>query len=74
MVWLGRGEHLDAGDRRLRLLVPPVFDGPATLALYDERTSVLWAVLWAVDSFAALAPEAVHAVADFRPTCSASRC
>jgi flavorubredoxin len=60
MVWLGPGDHLDAGDRTLRLLVPPIFDGPATRALYDERTSVLWAV----DSFAALAPGAVHEVAD----------
>jgi flavorubredoxin len=60
MVWLGPGDHLDAGDRRLQLLVPPIFDGPATRALYDERTSVLWAV----DSFAAMTPGAVHEVAD----------
>ncbi len=60
MIWLGPGDHLDAGDRRLRLIVPPIFDGPTTRALFDERTSVLWAV----DSFAAMAPGAVHDVAD----------
>ena len=60
MIWLGPGDHLDAGDRRLQLIVPPIFDGPATRALYDERTSVLWAV----DSFAAMAPGAVHDLAD----------
>lgn len=60
MVWLGPGDHLDAGDRRLHLIVPPIFDGPATRALYDERTSVLWAV----DSFAAMTPGAVHELGD----------
>lgn len=60
MIWLGPGEHLDAGDRRLHLIVPPIFDGPTTRALYDERTSVLWAV----DSFAAMTPDAIHEIAD----------
>ena len=60
MVWLGPGDHLDAGDRRLHLLVPPIFDGPTTRALYDERTSVLWAV----DSFAAMVPGAAYEFAD----------
>jgi hypothetical protein len=35
MIWLGPGDHLDAGDRRLHLIVPPIFDGPTTRALYD---------------------------------------
>ena len=60
MIWRGPNESFDAGDRRLRLLVPPIFDGPTTRALYDESTGVLWAV----DSFAALTPGAVHEVAD----------
>jgi flavorubredoxin len=50
MVWLGPDERLDVGDRTLRLIVPPIFDGPTTRALFDERSGVLWAV----DSFAAL--------------------
>ncbi len=58
MIWRGPGESFDAGDRRLRLVVPPIFDGPTTRALYDERTGVLWAV----DSFAALTTGAVHEV------------
>lgn len=60
MRWIGPGESFDAGDRRLHLLVPPIFDGPTTRGLYDEKT----AVLWAVDSFAAMSPGAVHDVAD----------
>jgi flavorubredoxin len=63
MVWLGPGDHLDAGDRRLHLVVPPIFDGPTTRALYDERSEVLWAV----DSFAAMAPGAVHEFEDLPP-------
>ena len=60
MRWVGPGESFDAGDRRLHLIVPPIFDGPTTRALYDEKT----AVLWAVDSFAAMTPGAVHDRAD----------
>jgi flavorubredoxin len=56
MVWLGPGDHFDAGDRRLQLVVPPIFDGPTTRALFDERTGVLWAA----DSFAAFTPGAVY--------------
>jgi flavorubredoxin len=60
MVWLGPGDHLDAGDRRFHLVVPPIFDGPTTRALFDERTGVLWAA----DSFAAFTPGAVYERAD----------
>lgn len=60
MRWVGPGERFDAGDRTFHLVVPPIFDGPTTRALYDERT----AVLWAVDSFAALLPGATFDVAD----------
>ncbi|HVL83074.1 MAG TPA: MBL fold metallo-hydrolase [Pseudonocardia sp.] len=60
MCWMGPGESFDVGDRRLHLVVPPIFDGPTTRGLYDEKT----AVLWAVDSFAALTPGPVHDAKD----------
>jgi flavorubredoxin len=60
MIWREPGEFFEAGDRRLRLVLPPIFDGPATRGLYDEKTGVLWAV----DSFAAATPGAVHRVED----------
>jgi flavorubredoxin len=60
MVWLEPGESFDAGDRRLRLFRPPIFDGPTTRGLFDERTGVMWAV----DSFAAFVPGAVYHVDD----------
>ena len=37
-------------------MLPPIFDGPATRGLYDDKTGVLWAV----DTFAALTTGAVH--------------
>ena len=63
MVWLEEGTCFDAGDRRLRLFRPPIFDGPTTRGLYDERTGVMWAV----DSFAALTTGAVLRRADLPP-------
>ncbi|RYP81611.1 MBL fold metallo-hydrolase [Nocardioides guangzhouensis] len=37
MVWREDTEYVDTGDRRLRLVVPPIFDGPATRGVLDER-------------------------------------
>jgi flavorubredoxin len=59
-IWREPDETFVAGDRRLRLVLPPIFDGPATRGLLDERTGVLWAV----DSFGALTPGAAHRVDD----------
>lgn len=59
-VWLEEGTSFDAGDRRLRLFRPPIFDGPTTRGLYDERSGVMWAV----DSFAALTTGAVYEAPD----------
>jgi flavorubredoxin len=56
MIWREPTETFNAGDRRLRLFIPPIFDGPTTRGLYDERTGVMWSV----DSFAALTTGAVH--------------
>ena len=60
MIWREPGQSFDAGDRRLHLVLPPIFDGPATRGLYDEKTGVLWSV----DTFAALTTGAVHHVED----------
>jgi flavorubredoxin len=59
-AWLEAGTSFDAGDRRLHLFRPPIFDGPTTRGLYDERTGVMWAV----DSFAALTTGAVYEAPD----------
>jgi flavorubredoxin len=54
--WLEPGDSFLAGDRRMRLVLPPIFDGPTTRGLFDERTGVLWSV----DSFAAMTTGPVH--------------
>jgi len=59
-VWLEAGASFDAGDRRLHLFRPPIFDGPTTRGLYDERSGAMWAV----DSFAALTTGAVYDAVD----------
>ncbi len=59
-VWLDVGDAFDVGDRTLHLFRPPIFDGPTTRGLYDERTGVMWAV----DSFAALTIGAVDEASD----------
>ena len=40
--WIGDGEALDVGDRRLLAVRPPVFDAPTTRGLYDPATGVYW--------------------------------
>jgi flavorubredoxin len=63
--WIGDGEALDVGDRRLHAIRPPIFDSPTTRGLFDPRTGVYWAS----DSFATpmLVPvdDVAHLDADF---------
>lgn len=56
MRWVNVGESLDIGDRELVVVRPPLFDSPASRALFDTATGVLWAV----DSFGATFPGAVY--------------
>lgn len=46
------GDTIDAGDRTLVAKRPPLYDNPTTRALFDSKTSVLWAV----DTFATNVP------------------
>lgn len=41
--WLDDGDYLNAGDRRLHLIRPPLYDSPTTRGLYDSLTGVYWA-------------------------------
>jgi flavorubredoxin len=61
------GDTIDVGDRTLVAKRPPLYDNPTTRALFDAKTSVLWAV----DTFATNVPAPVPDVAalsadDFR--------
>jgi flavorubredoxin len=54
------GQALDAGDRRLLALRPPVFDAPETMALFDGRTRVLYSA----DAFGAVLERPIAAAED----------
>jgi flavorubredoxin len=57
------GEGLPLGDRTLQLLRPPLFDSPATTAIFDPRSRVLFSA----DSFGAFIPEVTQDVGDIAP-------
>jgi flavorubredoxin len=63
MRWIDEGGSFDAGDRRLHLFKPPIFDGPTTRGLYDPTT----ATMWAVDTFACLVPDGGFDVNELDP-------
>jgi flavorubredoxin len=58
--WVGDGEVIDVGDRKLLTVRPPVFDSPTTRGLFDPTTGVYWGV----DAFAAPMLTPVSDVAD----------
>jgi flavorubredoxin len=58
--WVGDGEILDVGDRKLLAIRPPVFDSPTTRGLFDTTTGVYWAS----DSFATTMDTVVRSVTD----------
>jgi len=37
------GDEVDIGDRKLRALLPPIFDNPTTRGVYDPSTGFYWA-------------------------------
>jgi flavorubredoxin len=58
--WVADGESIDAGDRTLVAVRPPMYDSPTTKGLYDSRTGLYWAV----DTFATLVFEPTEDVRD----------
>ncbi|MEU5214913.1 MBL fold metallo-hydrolase [Streptomyces sp. NPDC020807] len=40
VYFLNPGQSIDVGDRRLHAFRPPLFDSPATVGFYDDRTRV----------------------------------
>ncbi len=60
---LNPGQSLDAGDRRLLAVAPPVFDAPESTGLFDPSTGTLFSA----DCFGALLPTAAARAADVEP-------
>jgi flavorubredoxin len=59
--WVGDGETIDAGDRRLLSLRAPVWSGSDNRSLLDQRTGIYWTT----DTFGCLLPaEPVSTVAE----------
>jgi flavorubredoxin len=58
--FLDPGESLVLPDRTLTVVRPPTFDSPASRALFDQATGVLWAA----DSFGSLLPGEAYERAD----------
>jgi flavorubredoxin len=61
--WIADGEILDAGDRKLLAIRPPVFDSPTTRGLFDTTTGVYWTS----DAFGAPMDHPVRWVTDLDP-------
>jgi flavorubredoxin len=58
--WVGDGDTIDAGDRTLHVVRPPVYDSPTTRGLFDPTTRVYWGS----DAFASPMAVPVRTVAD----------
>lgn len=58
--WLAVGEALDIGDREIVPLAAPLYDSPATQALFDTRTRAYWAA----DGFSAPVPAPTYDAAE----------
>jgi len=52
VYWLNPGESIDAGDRKLTAVRPPLFDNPTTIGLYDDKSEAFFSA----DCFGALIP------------------
>ncbi|HRW37981.1 MAG: MBL fold metallo-hydrolase [Acidimicrobiales bacterium] len=60
MRWINHGERIDAGDRELVAVTPPVFDSPTTRGLFDTATRTYWAS----DALGCPMPEPVDDIAE----------
>ncbi len=58
--WVDHGSHLDLADRRLYFVRPPLWDSPTTRGVFDDSTSVYWAV----DAFAVPCSPAIETSVD----------
>ena len=50
--WLNSGDSIRAGDRRLTAVRPPLFDNPATIGIYDDKSEAFFSA----DCFGGIIP------------------
>jgi flavorubredoxin len=63
VLWLNSGDSVQAGDRTLTAIRPPLFDNPTTIGLYDDRSRVFFSA----DFFGAIIASPVANAADVPP-------
>jgi glyoxylase-like metal-dependent hydrolase (beta-lactamase superfamily II) len=60
VYWLNPGDSINAGDRNLTAIRPPLFDNPTTIGLYDDKAEAFFSA----DCFGAIIPSPVPSSAD----------
>jgi flavorubredoxin len=60
VYWLNPGDSINAGDRTLTAVRPPLFDNPTTIGIYDSKAETFFSA----DCFGALIPSPARNVED----------
>lgn len=60
VYWLNPGDSINAGDRNLTAIRPPLFDNPTTIGLYDDKAEAFFSA----DCFGAIIPSPARSTAD----------
>jgi flavorubredoxin len=60
VYWLNPGDSINAGDRNLTAIRPPLFDNPTTIGLYDDKAEAFFSA----DCFGAIIPSPARSSAD----------
>jgi flavorubredoxin len=60
VYWLNPGDSINAGDRTLTAVRPPLFDNPTTIGIYDDKSGVFFSA----DCFGAIIPSPAQNVND----------
>jgi flavorubredoxin len=63
VYWINPGERIDAGDRTLTAVRPPLFDNPTTIGIYDDKTEAFFSA----DCFGAIIPSQAFNIDDVAP-------
>ena len=58
VYWLNPGGSINAGDRTLTAIRPPLFDNPAAIGIYDNKSEVFFSV----DCFGGIVPKPLENV------------
>jgi flavorubredoxin len=60
VCWLNPGDSINAGDRKLTAVRPPLFDNPTTIGIYDNKSEAFFSA----DFFGAIIPSPAQSADD----------